>query len=362
MAGLSWVSSYAGNLSESFNRTTFWFPDVNGTSGLTYDATPDDLKHYLLILRLVLLGIGIAGTLLLYLVYIKCSAMLTGAICVYVLNITLAASVDFIDAGLWAARQFNCSLKDIGELPDWVAQVGEMPQAGLYIVSLLFAVLALDRLFATFTAGCHRACYGRRVCAILLIFLIWIGGIFMTFILVFPNQLFSHEPLYEQLRFLIGYAGPGALKLLLLLVLFAKRRIVPDTEASQASITRGRESLYYALTILTLHLFLSAPYYGMIANNFYKFIDLQFDEWLILSALILSEIPLILNPILAFAIEPEFRDALVCLCTCSSASARSHHREMTDLCEDEAESQPLAPMATSPCSDEKDILTDDCDP
>src|SRR6218665_1978805 len=140
MAGLSWVNSFAGNFSESFNRNpSGWLAGINGTSGLSYADTPDDLKYYLLILRLVLLGIGIADTLLLLLVYIKCSAMLTGALCVYVLNISLAASVDFIDAGLWAARQFGYSIEDFRDLPPWVYQLAEMPQSGLYIISLLFA-------------------------------------------------------------------------------------------------------------------------------------------------------------------------------------------------------------------------------
>ncbi|WP_395242098.1 hypothetical protein, partial [Salmonella sp. s60732] len=58
---------------------------------------------------------------------------------------------------------------------------------------------------------------------------------------------------------------------------------------------------------------------------------------------------------------PEFRESLVLLCSCSGRGGHGGRgggrgKELTDLCDDHCESQPLAPMATSPLAEEKEHL------
>lgn len=87
-------------------------------------------------------------------------------------------------------------------------------------------------------------------------------------------------------------------------------------------------------------------------NLWYPCADVRIDAWMLLVAYTLSELPIVLNPILCLSIDPEFRESLVYLCTCSGRS----RRDMNDLCDDHAESQPLAPLAISPMAEEKDHL------
>ncbi|KAI2802002.1 hypothetical protein RDWZM_010485 [Blomia tropicalis] len=324
----------------------------NRTTPLPYDETPADIRQYLLIVRLVLLGIGTFDTLLLLLVYCKCASIITSCVGVYVANISIAALIDMTDISLWALKEFGYRLEDLYQLPWWVYRIAELPQMGLPTTSLFLMLLIIDRLFATCFAGCHRGCYGYKPSAVVLTILIWIGSFFMTFILVFHDQLFPHDALYEHLRFIISYLGPLAFKLLLLIVLFVKRRVVPDSEQSQAMIHRQRESLYYVLTLITIHIVFSVPYYAVMVNQYFHLMEIRIDEWINLLTYTCSQLPIVLNPILCLSIDPEFRDSLVYLCTCSGRS----RRDLTDLCDDHAESQPLAPMATSPVAEEKEHL------
>lgn len=325
---------------------------TNMTAGLAYDQTPEALQKYLLIFRLVLLGIGTLDTLLLLFVYLKCTSIINGSLGVYVVNISIAALFDFIDVAIWAVRQFGYKLDDVPDLPWWVYKLPELPAFAMPTISLFMLMLIVDRFFATCFAGCHRACYGSRITAVFVSIALWVGGFFLTFILAYPDLLFPDSKLHELLRFLITYIGPASLKLLLILILFAKRRIVPDNEQSQAFIHRQRESLYYVLTILTLHFILSLPYYLLQANIYFPLTAINFDEWVMVLAYALSQVPIVLNPIICLSIEADFRDSLVFVCTCSGRT----RRELTDLCDDHAESQPLAPLATSPITEEKEHL------
>jgi hypothetical protein len=54
------------------------------------------------------------------------------------------------------------------------------------------------------------------------------------------------------------------------------------------------------------------------------------------------------------AIHPEFKDSLISVCTCSGRA----RRQAGELGDDHAESQPLAPLATSPIAEEKEHLDD----
>lgn len=247
----NWTTD-GSNDTEPFNAT-----------GLPYDQTPADLRQYILIIRLVLLGIGVFDTLLLLLVYVKCSNIIISSLGVYVANLSLAALIDMVDIGIWALKEFGYQLEDVYPLPWWAYKLPQLPQFGLPTTSLFLLLLIIDRFFATIAAGCHKGCYGFKPNAVFLTLIFWAGSFFLTFVLVYQDLLFPHEALYEQLRFLIAYLGPWALKFLLLIVLFAKRKVVPDNDASQGMIHRQRESLYYALTIIFLHLIFSAPYYAI---------------------------------------------------------------------------------------------------
>lgn len=318
---------------------------------LSYDQTPADLRQYLLIFRLVLLGIGAFDTILLLAVYIKCTGIISSCVGVYVANISIAALIDMLDVIIWSVNEFGYRLEDY-ELEPWIYSIAKLPKFGLPTTSLFFLLLIIDRFFATCFSGCYKGCYGSKFNAIFLLLLVWLGSFFMVFILVFPDLLFPSQPLYNMLQYGISYIGPFVLKLLLLLILFIKRKMVPDSEQSQALIHRQRESLYYVLTIITLHLLFSAPYYAVQVNHCFQLVQYTLDQWIILLTYALSQVPLVLNPILCLSIDPEFRDSLVFVFTCSGRS----RRDMTDLCDDHAESQPLAPMATSPVAEEKEHL------
>lgn len=324
----------------------------NDTTPLPYDQTPAELRQYLLIFRLVLLGIGSFDTILLLVVYFKCTGIIANCLGVYVANISFAALFVMIDIAIWCGKELGYNIEDYDTIPQWAYSVAKLPQFGLPTTSLFFLLLILDRFFATCFAGCHRGCYGSKFNAILLLLVVWAGSFFMTFIIVFPDLLFPDAPLHQLLRFLISYIGPFCFKLLLILILFIKRKMVPDSEQSQALIHRQRESLYYALTIITFHLLFSAAYYAIKLNQHFRLMAYNIDEWIVLLTYALSEVPIVLNPILCLAIDPEFRDSLVVVFTCSGRS----RRDMTDLCDDHAESQPLAPMATSPMAEEKEHL------
>ncbi|OTF71464.1 somatostatin receptor-like protein [Euroglyphus maynei] len=323
----------------------------NESDSLPFDQTPTEIRQYLLIFRLVLLGIGTFDTILLLAIYIKCTGIINNCLGVYVANISIAALIDMIDAAIWSINEFGYKIEDYN-LPWWVEKMSKLPQFGLPTVSLFFLLLIIDRFFATCFSNCHKGCYGWKLNAVFIIILIWLGSFFMTFILVFKDMLFAHDKLYELLRFLISYIGPFAIKLLLLLILFAKRKVVPDSEQSQAFIQRQRESLYYVMTIIALHLLFSAPYYATQINNYFHLVQIRIDQWIIWLLYALSELPLMLNPIFVLSIDPDFRDSLIFVCTCSSRN----RRDMIDLCDDHAESQPLAPMATSPVAEEKEHL------
>ncbi|KAH7644487.1 uncharacterized protein LOC124495063 [Dermatophagoides farinae] len=325
----------------------------NESDSLPFDQTPADIRQYLLIFRLVLLGIGTFDTILLLAIYIKCTGIINNCLGIYVANISIASLIDMIDATIWSIREFGYKIEDYNQnLPWWMEKLSKLPQFGLPTISLFFMLLIIDRFFATFFANCHNGCYGSKINAIFITILIWLGSFFMTFILVFKDMLFEHDKLYELLRFLIAYIGPFCIKLLLILILFAKRKMVPDSEQSQAFINRQRESLYYVLTIVLLHLLFSAPYYATQINHYFHLIQIRIDEWIIWLLYALSELPLVLNPIFVLSIDPDFRDSLIFVCTCSSRN----RRDMNDLCDDHAESQPLAPMATSPVAEEKEHL------
>lgn len=347
----NWTQENGDNLAETLAAETNI--SYNASSPMPYDQSPSDIRQYMLIVRLVLLGIGSLDTLLLLLVYIKCSNIITSCLGVYVANLSLAALVDMVDVAVWALKEFGYQIEQIQPpLPWWVPRLTELPQFGLPTTSLFLLLLLVDRLFATCFAGCHKGCYGFKPNAVFLTLLVWAGSFFMTFVLVYHDLLFPHDPLFEHLRFLIAYIAPFGLKLLLLIILFAKRKVVPDSEQSQAMIHRQRESLYYAITIGLLHVLFSAPYYAVQVNRWYLLVDVRLDDWILLLTYTLSELPIVLNPIFCLSIDPEFRESLVYLCTCSGRS----RRDMTDLCDDHAESQPLAPMATSPMAEEKDHL------
>ncbi|KAH9409940.1 hypothetical protein TYRP_009687 [Tyrophagus putrescentiae] len=356
------------SLDSSASNSTSLFSSVNVSHPLPYPETPADIRQYLLIFRLVLLGVGALDTLLLLFVYVKCATIISSSLGVYVANLSIAVLVDLLDVAIWAAKEFGLKLEDlVYPLPQWVYSAQQLPGSlGLPTTSLLLALLLLDRLFATFFAGCHRGCFGFRPTAVVLCLLTWAASFAGAFVLVYRDLLFPHDQLYEQLRFLVAYLAPFGLKLLLLLVLFAKRKVVPCADDGQSLIGRQRESLYYALTILLLHLLLSAPYYALQVNRWYPMVTaIRIDDWMLLAALALSELPLVLNPLLCLSIDPEFRESLVYLCSCTGGSGGrggggrgggGRHAELTDLCDDHGESQPLAPMATSPMAEEKEHL------
>src|SRR5690625_739472 len=72
----------------------------NWTDPLPYDQTPADLRQYLLIFRLVLLGIGTFDTVLLLAVYLKCTGIFTSCLGVYVANFSSAALIDMINLAI----------------------------------------------------------------------------------------------------------------------------------------------------------------------------------------------------------------------------------------------------------------------
>jgi hypothetical protein len=324
----------------------------NATSqGLPYDESPYNIKQAILIFRLVLLALGLIGNSLLIFVYIKCSNIITNRLGVYVINLCVAVIIDMLDIIYWSLKEFGYDYKNYG-LPEVVVQLVGLPKIGLPTTSLFFFLMILDRFFATCFARCYKSCYGSKPNAIILSILLWLGSFFLIFIIIFPDILFPSEKLHEILRFLISYIGPFVIKLLLAIILIIKRKMVPDNDESQAFIERHRKTLYYTLTIIIIHLLLSLPYYILQTNIYFKIISITVDEWIIFLCYTITEVPLVLNPIFCFSIDPEFRDSLVSVCTCSGRS----RRDTTDIGDDHAESQPLAPLATSPIAEEKEHL------
>ena len=348
-------------LAQTFNDTDIVSDDSlaessvvsNATQSLPYDDSPANVKQAILIFRLVLLGIGLIVNALLIFVYIKCSNIITNRLGVYVINVCVALLIDLLDATLWSLKEFGYNYRNESYgLPKEVVQVATIPQMGLPTASLFFTLMVFDRFFATVTAHCYKSCYGSKANAIVLSVLLWLGSFFMTFILIFRDLLFPYEELHEILRFLISYIGPFVIKLLLAIILLVKRKMVPDNDESQAFIERRRKALYYTLTIIIIHLLFSLPYYVLQTNLYFKLVDITLDEWIVFVCYTVTEVPLVLNPILCLAIEPEFRDSLVSVCTCAGRGRRDN----IDGGDDHAESQPLAPLATSPIAEEKEHL------
>ncbi|XP_054163250.1 uncharacterized protein LOC128961066 [Oppia nitens] len=327
---------------------------ASNSTGLPYDDSPYNVKQAILIFRLILLGLGLIGNSLLIFVYIKCSSIITNRLGVYVVNLCIAFVIDMLDATIWSLKQFGYDYKDPQwALPHLVHQLAGLPQIGLPTTSLFFFLMLFDRLWATCAARCYRSCYGSLANACVLSVLLWLASFFMIFIIIFPDLLFPYEELHTVIRFLVSYIGPFALKLLLAIILIAKRKMVPDNDQSQAFIDRQRKSLYYTLTIVIIHLLFSVPYYVLQTNIYFKLVDaIQVDEWIVFLCYTVSEVPLVLNPIFCFSIEPEFKDSLVSVCTC----AGRQRRDRLDGGDDHAECQPLAPLATSPIAEEKEHL------
>ena len=332
-------------------------------TGLPYDESPANVKQAILIFRLVLLGIGLIGNGLLLFVYIKCSNIITNRLGVYVINVCVALIIDLLDVVLWSLKEFGYDYKnpEYG-LPKVVVQLFGIPAMGLPTTSLFFTLMLIDRFFATCFARCYKSCYGSKANAIVLSVLLWLGSFFLTFIIIFPDLLFSSEELQnikknfeELLRFLISYIGPFVIKLLLAIILLVKRKMVPDNDESQAFIERRRKALYYTLTIIIIHLLFSLPYYILQTNIYFEIVSLPLDQWIVFVCYTVTEVPLVLNPIFLFAIEPEFRDSLVSVCTCAGRARREHIADG----DDHAESQPLAPLATSPIAEEKEHLAEE---
>jgi hypothetical protein len=323
----------------------------SNTTSLPYDQSPYNVKQAILIFRLVLLALGLIGNSLLIFVYIKCSNIITNRLGVYVINLCVAVIIDMVDVIYWSLKEFGYDYKNYG-LPKVVVQLAELPQIGLPTTSLFFFLMIFDRFLATCLAHCYKSCYGSKPNAIILSILLWLGSFFLTFIIIFPDIIFPPEELHKILRFLISYIGPFVIKLLLAIILIIKRKMVPDNDESQAFIERHRKTLYYTLTIIIIHLILSLPYYILQTNIFFKIISINIDEWIVFLCYTITEVPLVLNPIFCFSIDPEFRDSLVSVCTCSGRS----RRDTTDIGDDHAESQPLAPLATSPIAEEKEHL------
>ena len=329
----------------------------NATSqGLPYEDSPANVKQAILIFRLVLLGLGLIGNSLLIFVYIKCSNIITNRLGVYVINVCVALLIDLLDVVIWSLKQFGYDYKnpEYG-LPKVVVQIGEIYQMGLPTTSLFFTLMLIDRFFATCFARCYKSCYGSKANAIVLSVLLWLGSFFLIFILIFRDLLFPFEELHRIIHFLIVYIGPFVIKLLLAIILLVKRKMVPDNDESQAFIERRRKALYYTLTIVIIHLLFSLPYYILQTNLYFKLVDITVDEWIVFVCYTVTEVPLVLNPIFCFAIEPEFRDSLVSVCTCAGRA----RRENIDGGDDHAESQPLAPLATSPIAEEKEHLAEE---
>lgn len=328
----------------------------NATSqGLPYDESPHNIKQSILIFRLVLLALGLIGNSLLIFVYIKCSnIIITNRLGVYVINLCVAVIIDMLDIIFWTLKQFGYDYKDAKYgLPKVVVQMGELPQIGLPTTSLFFFLMIFDRFFATFFSRCYKSCYGSKPNAIIISIIFWLGSFFLIFIIIFPDLLFPLEELHKILRFFISYIGPFVIKLLLAIILIIKRKMVPDNDESQAFIERHRKALYYTLTIIIFHLILSLPYYILQINIYFKIVSLTVDEWVVFLCYTITEVPLVLNPIFCLSIDPEFRDSLVSVCTCSGRS----RRDTTDMIgDDHAECQPLAPLATSPIAEEKEHL------
>jgi hypothetical protein len=249
-----------------------------------------------------------------------------------------------LDIIYWSLEQFGYDYKNYG-LPKVVVQMAGLSKIGLPTTSLFLFLMILDRFFATCLPRYYKCCYGSKPNAIVLSIVLWptIFAIFIIFhdILIFPFLLF-----------LISYINPFVIKLVLAIILIIKRKMVADNHQSEALIERHRKTLYYTLTIIIIHLLLSLPYYILQTNIYFKIISITVDEWIIFLCYTITEVPLVLNPIFCFSIDPEFRDSLVSVCTCSGRS----RRDTTDIGDDHAESQPLAPLATSPIAEEKEHL------
>jgi len=325
-------------------------------TGLPYDESPANIKQAILIFRLILLGLGIIGNALLIFVYIKCSNIITNRLGVYVVNVCVAFIIDLLDVVIWSLKQFGYDVADPEYgMPKVVVQLAGLPQIGLPTTSLFFFLMIFDRLFATCFARCYKSCYGSKANAVVLSVLLWLASFFLIFIIIFPDLLFPYEELHAIIRFLISYIGPFVIKLLLAIILIAKRKMVPDNDQSQAFIQRHRLALYYTLTIVVIHLMFSLPYYVLQTNLYFKLVAITVDEWIVFLCYTISEVPLVLNPIFCLSIEPEFKDSLVSVCTCSGRSRRDN----MDGGDDHAESQPLAPLATSPIAEEKEHLDEE---
>lgn len=344
----NFLSSVITAFGDSLNFTAH---NNTNSSGLPWDETPAQIRQYLLIFRLVLLALGLFGNFLLIFIYIKCSSIVTTRLAVYIINLAIAFLIDLIDVVLWSLKEFGINYETDFGLPPIAIQISRLPTIGLPTTSLFFLLMIIDRFFATFFARCYKGCYGCKPPAILLAIIVWLISFFFYFILTFPNLLFPHDHLYTLLRFWVSYLGPFAIKLLLVIILFIKRRVVPDNDESQAFIERGRQALYYTLTILIFHLIFSLPYYLIQLNLDFRLVHLPIDEWIQKLCYFLQEIPLILNPIFVLSIHPEFKDSIISVCTCSGRARRD-----AQLGDDHAESQPLAPLATSPIAEEKEHL------
>lgn len=325
--------------------------ELNVTSNQTSsDEIPQYLKQPVLIFRLVIFGIGVFSNFLLIFIYIKCSSIITSRLGVYVIHTAVATLFVLIDIVFWSLNEFGIKPDDY--LPSALLPLPQIMQIGVPTASLLFTLMAFDRVFATCCLRCYRSCFGARINAYVLSILVWLISIFFVVILVFPDVLFPHDQLYYLLRFLISYVAPFVLKLLLVVLLIVKRKTVPDNDQSQTFINRQRKELYFVVTVLIIHLLLSLPWY--IFETDLNFI--QSDNFLKANAGIgrlcyfISEVPLVLAPLLAFIIHPEFKDSLVSVCTCSGSS---HRAALARQSGDEHESQPLAPLATSPLGEEK---------
>ncbi len=306
----------------------------SNTTSLPYDQSPYNVKQAILIFRLVLLALGLIGNSLLIFVYIKCSNIITNRLGVYVINLCVAVIIDMVNVIYWSLKEFGYVYKNYGLLID---QLAGLSYIGLPTTSLFFFLMIFDRFCATCFAHCYKSCYGSKPNAIILSILMWLGSFFLIFNIIFPDIIFPNKKL-DVILFLISYIDPFVIKLLLAIILIIKRKMVTDNDESQAFIERHRKTLYYTLTIIIIHLLLSLPYYILRTNVYFKIISTNVDQWIVFLCYTITEVPLVLNPIFCFGIDPEFRDSLVSVCTCSGRS----RRDTTDIGDDHAESQPLA--------------------
>lgn len=327
--------------------------DLNITSNHTAsDEIPQYLKQPVLIFRLVVFGIGVFSNFLLIFIYIKCSSIITSRIGVYFIHTVIATLFVLIDIVFWSLKEFGFDHNDY--LPSALLPLPQIMQIGVPTASLFFTLMAFDRVFATCCVRCYRSCFGSRINAYILSIFVWLISIFFIVVIVFPDVLLPHDQLYYMLRFIISYLAPLVLKLLLVIILIVKRKTVPDNDQSQTFINRQRRELYFVVTVLIIHLLFSLPWYIFETDLIFIEVDnvLKQNAGIGRLCYFISEVPLVLAPLLAFIIHPEFKDSLVSVCTCSGSSHRAALAQRHRHC-DEHESQPLAPLATSPLGEEK---------